>query len=94
MAGPGLPDPHNAVVAVGLAAQDTRVRDLVEGAKALKMFGEYVPVPAAIVDVPHFSAHADATQIIDWLRGPAPEATYLVSGSRGALGRSAACSAA
>ncbi|MFI1566537.1 MBL fold metallo-hydrolase RNA specificity domain-containing protein [Streptomyces sp. NPDC020490] len=76
-----LPDSRNAVVVVGFAAQGTRARDLVDGAKVLKMFGEYVPVRAQVADVPHFSAHADATQIVDWLRdAPAPHATYLVHG--------------
>jgi len=76
-----LPDPRNAVVVVGFAAQGTRARDLVDGAEALKMFGEYVPVRATVADVPHFSAHADAAQIIDWLRdAPAPHTTYLVHG--------------
>ncbi|SDN48441.1 RNA-metabolising metallo-beta-lactamase [Streptomyces sp. cf386] len=76
-----VPDARNAVVVVGFAAQGTRGRDLVEGAKVLKMFGEYVPVRAQVADVPHSSAHADAGQIIDWLRGaPAPNATYLVHG--------------
>ncbi|MEU5100488.1 MBL fold metallo-hydrolase [Streptomyces sp. NPDC020996] len=76
-----LPDPRNSVVVVGFAAQGTRARDLVDGAKALKMFGEYVPVRAQVADVPHFSAHADATQIVDWLRdAPAPHTTYLVHG--------------
>jgi metallo-beta-lactamase family protein len=76
-----LPDPRNTVMVVGFAARGTRARDLVDGAKALKMFGEYVPVRAQVADVPHFSAHADAAQIIDWLRGaPAPHTTYLVHG--------------
>ncbi|MEV0173561.1 MBL fold metallo-hydrolase [Streptomyces sp. NPDC050803] len=76
-----LPDPRNAVVVVGFAAQGTRARDLVDGAKVLKMFGEYVPVRARVADVPHFSAHADAGQVIEWLRGaPAPHTTYLVHG--------------
>ncbi|MCB5163864.1 MBL fold metallo-hydrolase [Streptomyces bambusae] len=76
-----LPDPRNAVVIVGFAAEGTRARDLVDGARVLKMFGEYVPVRAEIADVPHFSAHADADQILDWLRGaPAPHTTYLVHG--------------
>ncbi|GAA0415394.1 MBL fold metallo-hydrolase RNA specificity domain-containing protein [Streptomyces luteireticuli] len=45
------------------------------------MFGEYVPVRAEVVDVPGFSAHADAAEILGWLRGaPAPNATYLVHG--------------
>ncbi|MFB7368872.1 MBL fold metallo-hydrolase RNA specificity domain-containing protein [Streptomyces sp. NPDC056222] len=76
-----LPDPRNSVVVVGFAAAGTRARDLVDGARVLKMFGEYVPVRAEVADVPHFSAHADAEQIIDWLRGaPAPHTTYLVHG--------------
>jgi metallo-beta-lactamase family protein len=76
-----LPDPRNTVVVIGFAAQGTRARDLVDGAKALKMFGEYVPVRAQVADVPHFSAHADAGQIVEWLSGaPAPHATYLVHG--------------
>lgn len=76
-----LPDPRNTVMVVGFAALGTRARDLVDGAKVLKMFGEYVPVRARIADVPHFSAHADAARIVDWLRGaPAPHTTYLVHG--------------
>ncbi|MEU3403598.1 MBL fold metallo-hydrolase [Streptomyces sp. NPDC006670] len=76
-----LPDPRNAVVIVGFAAAGTRSRDLVDGARTLKMFGEYVPVRAEVADVPRFSAHADADQIIDWLRAaPAPHTTYLVHG--------------
>ncbi|MGW1201070.1 MBL fold metallo-hydrolase RNA specificity domain-containing protein, partial [Streptomyces sp. NPDC002536] len=56
-------------------------RDLVDGARTLKMFGEYVPVRAEVVNVPGFSAHADAAEILDWLRGaPPPHATYLVHG--------------
>ncbi|WP_369386489.1 MBL fold metallo-hydrolase RNA specificity domain-containing protein [Streptomyces sp. CG1] len=40
-------------------------------------YGHRQQVPA----VPHFSAHADAGQIIEWLRGaPAPHTTYLVHG--------------
>ncbi|MFI8320198.1 MBL fold metallo-hydrolase RNA specificity domain-containing protein [Streptomyces sp. NPDC085529] len=76
-----LPDPRNAVVVVGFAAAGTRARDLVDGARTLKMFGEYVPVRAEVADVPHFSAHADADQIVDWLRGaPAPHTVYVVHG--------------
>ncbi|MFI1865304.1 MBL fold metallo-hydrolase RNA specificity domain-containing protein [Streptomyces jumonjinensis] len=76
-----LPDARNAVAIVGFAAEGTRARDLVDGARTLKMFGEYVPVRAEVVGVPHFSAHADASQIIEWLRGaPPPHTTYLVHG--------------
>ncbi|ALO06471.1 Beta-lactamase domain containing protein [Streptomyces venezuelae] len=67
--------------AAGFAAAGTRARDLVDGVRNLKMFGEYVPVRAEVADVPHFSAHADAGQIVDWLRdSPPPHTTYLVHG--------------
>ncbi|MEU6017374.1 MBL fold metallo-hydrolase [Streptomyces sp. NPDC047515] len=76
-----LPDPRNAVVIVGFAVAGTRARDLVDGARTLKMFGDYVPVRAEVADLPHFSAHADSDQIMDWLRdAPAPRTTYMVHG--------------
>ncbi|MGW8782258.1 MBL fold metallo-hydrolase RNA specificity domain-containing protein [Streptomyces sp. NPDC055796] len=56
-----------------------------DGARTLKMFGEYVPVRAEVADVPYFSAHADADQIIEWLRAaPPPHTTYLVHGEESA----------
>ncbi|MFD7643395.1 MBL fold metallo-hydrolase RNA specificity domain-containing protein [Kitasatospora sp. NPDC059795] len=76
-----LPDPRNTVIVVGYAAVGTRARDLVDGTRVLKMYGGYVPVRAEVVNVPAFSAHADAAEIVDWLRpAPAPSATYLVHG--------------
>ncbi|MDI2124777.1 MBL fold metallo-hydrolase RNA specificity domain-containing protein [Yinghuangia seranimata] len=76
-----LPDPRNTVVIVGFAAAGTRARDLVDGARVLKMYGGYVPVHAQVLNVPGFSAHADADEILQWLRGsPAPHTTYLVHG--------------
>ncbi|MEU3989591.1 MBL fold metallo-hydrolase RNA specificity domain-containing protein [Streptomyces platensis] len=45
------------------------------------MFGEYVPVRAEVADVPHFSAHADRRQLLDWLcTASPPRVTYLVHG--------------
>ncbi|MFE3774964.1 MBL fold metallo-hydrolase RNA specificity domain-containing protein [Streptomyces sp. NPDC059122] len=44
-------------------------------------FGEYLPVGAEVANVPHFSAHADAAQIVDRLRAASPpHTTYLVQG--------------
>ncbi|MDI2129518.1 MBL fold metallo-hydrolase RNA specificity domain-containing protein [Yinghuangia seranimata] len=76
-----LPDPRNTVLIVGFAAAGTRARDLVDGARTLKMYGTYVPVRAHVANVPAFSAHADADEILDWLRdAPPPHAVYLVHG--------------
>ncbi|MEU5191773.1 MBL fold metallo-hydrolase [Streptomyces klenkii] len=76
-----LPGSQNTVVIVGFAAAGTRARDLVDGARTLKMLGGYVPARAEVVNVPGLSAHADAGELLSWLRyAPAPNATYLVLG--------------
>ncbi len=77
-----LPDPRNSVVLTGYQAVGTRGRQLLDGAREVKMHGRYVPVRAEIVDVPYFSVHADADEIVAWLsRAPEPpEVVYVVHG--------------
>jgi len=77
-----LPDPKNTVVLVGYQAEGTRGRSLRDGAKAVKIFGRYVPVHAEIVDTPGFSAHADAPELLAWLRQApaAPRTAFVVHG--------------
>lgn len=76
-----LPDPRNAVIFTGFQVPGTRGRDLVDGARQVKIHGHYVPVRAEVTQVEGFSAHADASQLIDWL-GPMapPEVAYVVHG--------------
>lgn len=78
----GLPDPRNTVLFVGFQAAGTRGRILVDGAQHVKMFGQYVPVHARIEKLEGMSAHADAGEILRWLRTfpRAPKTTYLVHG--------------
>ena len=78
----GLPDPRNTVLFVGFQAAGTRGRQLVDGAQHVKMFGQHVPVHARIEKIDGMSAHADAGEIIRWLRTfpRAPKMTYLVHG--------------
>ena len=77
-----LPDHRNAVVLTGYQAAGTRGRDLAEGARHLKMFGRYVPVRAEVVMDDEFSVHADASELVSWLRRmpEAPETVYVVHG--------------
>ncbi len=76
-----LPEPRNTVLIVGFAAEGTRARDLAEGARTLKIHGEYVPVRAEVVQADAFSAHADADDVMSWLAGaPEPVTTYVVHG--------------
>ena len=78
----GLPDPRNAIVFVGFQAAGTRGRQLIEGVPQVKMFGQYIPVQARIEKLNALSAHADANEILRWLRTfpKAPDITYLVHG--------------
>ena len=78
----GLPDPRNTVLFVGFQAAGTRGRMLVDGAQNVKMFGQQVPVHARIEKIDGMSSHADAAEIIRWLRTfpQAPRMTYLVHG--------------
>lgn len=78
----GLPDPRNTVLFVGFQAAGTRGRQLVDGAQHVKIFGQHVPVHARIEKIDGMSSHADAGEIVRWLRTfpRAPKATYLVHG--------------
>jgi metallo-beta-lactamase family protein len=78
----GLADPRNTVLFVGYQAAGTRGRQLLDGAKHVKMYGQHVPVHAKIEKIDGMSSHADAGEIIRWLRTfpRAPKTTYLVHG--------------
>jgi metallo-beta-lactamase family protein len=77
-----LPDPRNTVLFVGYQAEGTRGRSLLEGAAAVKIHGQMVPVRARIKSLDHFSAHADWSEILRWLGNfrKAPRLTFLVHG--------------
>ena len=78
----GLPDPRNTVLFVGYQAAGTRGRQLEDGAQYVKIFGQHVPVHARIEKIDGMSSHADAGEIVRWLRTfpRAPKKTYLVHG--------------
>lgn len=78
----GLPDARHTVLFVGFQAAGTRGRQLVDGAQHVKMYGQHVPVHARIEKIDGMSSHADAGEIIRWLRTfpKAPKVAYLVHG--------------
>src|SRR5262245_1368915 len=82
-----LPDPKNTVLFVGYQAEGTRGRDLVNGARQMKLVGRVVPVAARVEMLSSMSAHADAGEILRWLSGftRPPTMTYLVHGEPAAL---------
>jgi len=63
-----LPDPNNVVLIVGFQAAGTRGRSLLDGADEIKIFGEYIPVKARIIEIEGLSAHGDYQELIEWLR--------------------------
>ena len=82
-----LPDARNTVMFVGYQAAGTRGRMLCDGVKQIKMQGGIVPVAAKVERVDSMSAHADANEILRWLKGftEPPKMTYLVHGEPSGL---------
>jgi metallo-beta-lactamase family protein len=79
-------DPRHTIVFVGFQAGGTRGADMVAGATSVKIHGEFVPVRAEIEIVHSLSAHADAGEILSWLKqfAAAPRRTFITHGEPGA----------
>ena len=75
-------DSRNSIVFVGYQAEGTLGRQLVEGAKEVKLFGETIMVGAEIHNLEGFSGHADQKGLLDWLGGfqVKPKQIFLVHG--------------
>jgi metallo-beta-lactamase family protein len=76
------PDRRNTILFSGFQAGGTRGADMVAGADSVKIHGAYVPVRAEVDNLSMLSAHADAGEILGWLRGfeRPPRQTYVVHG--------------
>lgn len=77
-----LPEPQHMVVLAGFQAAGTRGRTLRDGARFLRMHGQDVAVRAQVAEIPGMSGHADADELVRWLRGMPvpPQRTYVVHG--------------
>ncbi|WP_375738648.1 MBL fold metallo-hydrolase RNA specificity domain-containing protein [Pseudomonas boanensis] len=76
------PNPHNTLLFSGFQAGGTRGSLIVSGAETVRMHGQEVPIRAEVVQMENLSAHADADEIMEWLRGfkRPPKHTYVVHG--------------
>ncbi|WP_269530811.1 MBL fold metallo-hydrolase RNA specificity domain-containing protein [Chitinimonas sp. BJYL2] len=76
------PDPRNTILFTGYQAGGTRGAAILGGARTVRMFGEEVPIRAHVENIPNFSAHADADEILTWLRGfsQPPKQTFVIHG--------------
>lgn len=77
-----LPESRHSVVMVGFQAVGSRGRSLVDGADAVKIHGRYIRVRAEICDLGGFSVHADADELIGWLKTAdhEPDGVFVVHG--------------
>lgn len=75
-------DRRNAVILTGYQAGGTRGSALLGGARTLRIFGEDVHIDAEVVSIDSMSAHADADELIDWMRTVTspPEQVFVVHG--------------
>ena len=76
------PDRNSTILFAGYQAAGTRGAAMMEGVEAVKIHGGYVPVRAEIDNLSSLSAHADADEILRWLRGfaQAPRMTFITHG--------------
>lgn len=81
-----LPNPKHTVMLVGFQAMGTRGRRLADGETEVKMHGVMVPVRAEIEQIQSFSVHADADELVNWLKtsSEAPGQVLVVHGEAGA----------
>jgi metallo-beta-lactamase family protein len=77
-----LPDHRNMVILTGYQAPGTRGATLANGSGVVRIHGQDVEVQAEVVQLQSSSAHADASQLVDWLRHMKnkPDQVYVVHG--------------
>ena len=80
------PDAKNTILFAGFQAGGTRGAAMVGGADSIKIHGEYVPVRAEVKNLEMLSAHADADEILRWLKGfkTPPRTTFITHGEASA----------
>ena len=71
-----------SIVFVGFQAQGTLGRQIVDGAKTVKLFSEVVAVRAKVYTIGGLSAHADKNGLMDWLThfSKKPKKVFIVHG--------------
>lgn len=77
-----LPDARNTVLLQGRSPVGTAARALADGADAVRIGSDVVPVRARIAHLPGMTTHADAGEVVEWLgHGTEPATTFVVHGT-------------
>ena len=61
-------NPKNALIFVGYQVEGTMGRRILEGARFVRIYGEEIIAKAEVHTINDYSAHADQTDLIDWIR--------------------------
>jgi metallo-beta-lactamase family protein len=74
--------PESTIMFVGYQAVGTLGRQIVNGEKEVRIFGQKYPVKARVVQIQGFSAHADRDELLQWLSGlkRPPKKLFVVHG--------------
>ena len=76
------PHARNTIVLTGYQVPGTRGASLAAGERQIRIFGEWVPIKADVVNLRMLSAHADADELIRWASGftAPPRKVFVVHG--------------
>ena len=78
-------DARNMILFAGFQAGGTRGAAIVAGAPSIRIHGEMFPVRAEVRQLGAASAHADASELIEWLRQmPEPKQVFVTHGEAAA----------
>lgn len=62
-----LQDEKSTILFIGYQVSGSLGRQILDGAREVKIFGEIVPVRARVQAIGGYSAHADQVQLLDWI---------------------------
>ncbi len=76
------PDPQNLILFVGFQSAGTRGEAMLQGVDHIKIHGQMVPVRAQVASIDTLSAHADAHEILSWMKNTkhSPKMTFITHG--------------
>jgi metallo-beta-lactamase family protein len=79
--------PDSTILFVGYQAVGTLGRQIVDGAKTVRILGQRYPVRARIAQIKGFSSHADRDELLRWITSlsSAPRRVFIVHGEPKAM---------